>query len=293
MKTTSLLFAFACITSLSFAQNYEVKKGKISLDKNIIATYDGKGSIIRMFDLTISTPTQKPLITIKEKYFNFKNPMRRNGVHWAEITFLDNPEKKMGYHFTDEMHPLERELIGFLFKKDTPPLIQGEALNTQAVDNYIKTNNYDFLADSIYIRKFEKDNREHIMEPLSRDKSQPVKVIFTDKFRDVNSDNEDYTYSYDIFQDGVLLGQVEKTRTQSPNGSSTVFYQVLKRCLTPYTYEGKEMKFGVLAFYQTENPAFDQLLILMTDKSTIKFKTPDQNEAQYQIVNLLVTNGIL
>jgi len=293
MKTTSLLFAFACITSLSFAQKYEVKKGKIALDKNVIATYDGKGSILRMFDLTISTPGLKPLITLKEKYYEFKNPLRRNGDRWIDITFLGNPEKKMGYHFKNDMRLIERDLVGLLFKDGATALIQGEELNAPAVDDYIKTNNFDFVADSIYIRNFEKENREHIIEPLSRDKSLPVKVIFVDKSRDVNSDNEDYTYTYDIFQDDVLLGQVEKTISHPLGGGTKVFYQILKRSLTPYTVDGKQMKFGILAFVQTDSPTFEQELILMTNKNTMKYKTPDHTESQHQIVNLLVTNGIL
>jgi len=40
--------AVALAPSLVFSQNYDVKKGKISLDKTLIAIYDGKGSIFRL-----------------------------------------------------------------------------------------------------------------------------------------------------------------------------------------------------------------------------------------------------
>src|SRR5205814_7943454 len=116
MKTKSVLTAVALLPSLIFAQNYDVKKGKISIDKNIIATYDGKGSIFKLFDLTVSSPNKKPLIKIQEKWLDFKNPLRRDGDRWAEITFLDNPEKKMSYHFVNDARLIERDLIGLLFK---------------------------------------------------------------------------------------------------------------------------------------------------------------------------------
>jgi len=44
-----VLLVVALAPSLAFSQNYDVKKGKISLDKTLIAIYDGKGSIFRLF----------------------------------------------------------------------------------------------------------------------------------------------------------------------------------------------------------------------------------------------------
>ncbi|OQP60382.1 hypothetical protein A3860_33935 [Niastella vici] len=215
LKSKTFLVAIAAIPSLTFAQNYDVKKGKVSIDKNIIATYDGKGGLLRFFDLTVSTPAQKPLISIKEKWCEFKNPLRKDAVRWAEITFLDNPEKKMNFHFPYNNRPLERDLVGYLFKDSTPSLIQGEALNVQAVEEFIKKNNFDFIDDSLYVRKFEKENKDRIMEPLERDKKQPLNLKVDSKGSEIILGNMQYTTVYNIFQDNVLVGQVEKKLTGS------------------------------------------------------------------------------
>ena len=293
LKIKSALFAITFIPSMIYAQNYDVKKGKISVDKNLIATYDGKGSILRLFDLTISSPSQKPLITIKEKWFDFKNPLRREGVRWAEITFLNNPEKKLNYHFLNDARLVERDLVGLLFKDSTPSLVQGEALNEQVVNDYIKAHNFDFVADSLYIRQFEKDNRDRIMEPLSRDKKQAFSLKLSESSTGLKGGGQEYVSLYDIFQDGVLLGQVEKHVIKTMNFGSKAYYVIWKRTIAPYTFEGKTMKFGILAYIETDSPTFDQELVLMSDKSKLKYKTTDHTNDEYKIVNLLVANGIL
>ncbi|OQP61711.1 hypothetical protein A3860_31085 [Niastella vici] len=293
MKIKSALTAVAFIPSLIFAQNYDVKKGKISVEKNLIATYDGKGSIFKLFDLTVSSPSKKPLIHIQEKWVDFKNPLRRDGDRWAEITFLNDPEKKMNYHFPNDGRLIERDLIGLLFKDGTTSLVQGEALNEQAVNDYIKANNFDFVADSQYIRQFEKDNKDRIMEPLSRNKKVATTLNVVGKSNQTSGRGTEYTVRYDIYQDGVLLGQVEKKTIPSLNFGIKAYYVIWKRVLTPYTFEGKTMKFGILAFLEDGSSEFDNELVLMTDKSIIKFKTSDHTNAEYQIVNLLISKGIL
>lgn len=293
MKTKSILTTALLIPSLIFAQNYDVKKGKISVEKNLIATYDGKGSIFKLFDLTVSSPNKKPLIQIQEKWIDFKNPLRRDGVRWAEITFLDNPEKKLNYHFPKDARFVEKELIGQLFKDGMPSLVQGEGLNEQVVSDFIKTNNFDVVADSLLIRQFEKDNKDRIMEPLARNKKAAVKLELLRTSNEVKPGGTEYTNIFDISQDGVLLGQVEKKTVPSINFGTKAYYVIWKRTVAPYTFEGKTMKSGILAFLETSSSTFDNELVLMTDKSILKFKTSDHANAEYQIVNLLISNGLL
>lgn len=288
LKIKTVLVAIAVMPSFTFAQNYEVKKGKVSIDNNIIATYDGKGGLLRLFDLTVSTPAQKPLISLKEKMFDFKNPLRRGDIRWVEITFLDKPEKKMNFHFPYNNRPLERDLIGLLFKDSTPSIIQGEALNAAVVDEFIKSHNYDFIADSLYIREFEKANLSRIMEPLERDKKQPLTLKVESTGSEIVVGNMVHTTVYNIFQDNVLIGQIVKELT-----GAKAYYLLWKRTLTPYTFEGKQMKFGMLAYMETDNDTFDQEVILMTDKKRLKFKAKDHTAAQYQLADLLLSSGLL
>jgi len=289
-KVKTVLVAIAAIPSLTFAQNYDVKKGKVSIDKNVIATYDGKGGLLRLFDLTVSTPAQKPMFSIKEKFFDYKNPIRKDGVRWAEVTFLDNPEKKTNFPLLGGERLLERDLVGLFFKDSTPCLIQGEALNTQVVDEFIKKNNFDFIADSNYIRQFEKENKERISEPLDRDKKQAISLKVASKSEARLGAQENSTV-YDIFQDNVLIGQVEKQLTTIM--STKAYYVIRKRTLSPYTFDGKQYRFGLLAYLKTDGPTFDQELVLMTDKSILKFKTTNHTGAEYQIIDLLISAGLL
>jgi hypothetical protein len=288
MKLTCLLFAIAWCPSFLFAQKYNIKKGKITADNSLIATYDGKGGLFARFDLTVSSPANKPLITVKEKYFDLENPLRRNCNRWLEITFLDNPEKKATYHFLNENRPLERELVGMLFTNDKPSLIQGEALNQQAVSDYMKENKYDFVADSIYIRQYEKENKERLSAQLSRDKKAPVQL------RDDSKQEGDIetTFSRDVYQDGVLLGRVDKIAGTIPTGGQAIYYIFWKRVLTPYTFEGEKMDVAMLAYLRVPGGTTDASMVLMADKSKSNIKIPDYSKADYQLVNWLITAGV-
>lgn len=284
MNFKCLLIAIAWCPSFLFAQKYNIKKGKITVDNSLIATYDGKGGILSLFNLTISSPGNKPLINIKEKYFDLRNPLRRNDTRWAEITFFDNPEKKARYLFPYNNRYLEKDLVGLLFKNDMTPLVQGEALNEQAVNDFIKAHKYDFVTDSLYIRQFEKENKERILPALSRDKKVPFELKY-----DYKDEKESETsFIHNVFQDGVLLGKVEKIIT-----SGQAYYIFWKRVLTPYNFEGETMDAAMLAFMNAyDSGGIDNELVLMVDKSKYKIKVNDRANAEYQLVNWLITSGV-
>jgi hypothetical protein len=281
-----LLFAIAWCPTFLFAQKYNIKKGKITVDNLLIATYDGKGSIFTLFNLTISSPDKKPLINIKEKYFDLLDPLRRNDTRWAEITFFDNPEKKTGYHFPNNNRYYEKELLGLLFNNDKPCLVQGEAFNEQAVNDFIKAYKYDFVTDSMYIRQFENENKERILPQLSRDKKAPVILEYDYK----HTDESETIIVHNVFQDGVLLGKVEKIL--SPTITGGVYYICWKRVLTPYSFEGETMNSAPLAFVHPYNADFDSDLVLMVDKSKHKLKITDFANAEYLVVNWMITSGV-
>ncbi len=288
MNFKCLLLALAWCPSFVFAQHYTIKKGKITADNSLIATYEGKGGLLALFNVTISSPANKPLINVKERYFDLQNPLRRNTNRWIEVTFLDSPEKKAAYRFPTEYRYLERELLGLLFPNGKPALIQGETLNQQAVSDYLKANTYDFLADSIYIRQYEKENKERVVAELSRDRKMRVEL------RDASKHEEETEtfYSHDVYQDGVLLGSVDKIVGTVPTGGQTTYYIFWKRVLTPYTFEGEKMDVAMLAFMKSPTGSFDPELVLMTDKSKNKVKIPDYSHAEFQLVNWLIAAGV-
>jgi hypothetical protein len=228
------------------------------------------------------------LIHIKEKYIDLQNPLRRNDTRWAEITFFDNPEKKTGYLFPNNTRYYEKELLGLLFKDGMPSLVQGEALNQQAVNDFIKAHNYDFVTDSLYIRQFEKENKERILPPLSRDKNGLVELRYDDKY---NTESETII-THNVFQDGVLLGRVEKIITTTITGSHDIYYIFWKRVLTPYKLEGETMDAAMLAFMRPADGNFDSELVLMVDKSKHKIKLADRSNAESQVVNWMIKWGV-
>jgi hypothetical protein len=285
MNCKCLLFVISLCPSFVFAQQYNIKKGNITVGNSLIATYDGKGGVLSFFNLTISSPGKKPLINIKEKYFDLKNPLRRNDTRWAEITFFDNPEKKAGYLFPFNNRYLEKELLGLLFKDGMPSLVQGEALNEQAVNDFIKAHNYDFVSDSLYIRQFEKENKERILPPLSRDKNGLVELRYDDKY----IGDPETTIIHNVYQDGILLGKVEKIT----GGGQDVYYIFWKRVLTPYKLEGETMDAAMLAFIRPYTDGrFDSELVLMADKSNHKIKIADRFNAESQVVNWMIKWGL-
>lgn len=288
MNLKCLLFAIALCPSFIFAQKYNIKKGKITADNSLIATYDGKGGIFALFNLTISSPANKPLINLKEKYFDLENPLRRNTNRWIEVTFYDNPEKKAAYRFPTEYRYLEKELLGLLFTNNKPSLIQGEAFDQQAVSDYMKANKYDFTADSIYIRQYEKENKERVLAQLGRDKKAPVEVRYDSK----HEDDTETTYTHEVYQDGILLGKVEKVVGTVAAGGQATYYIFWKRVLTPYTFEGEKMDVAMLAFMKAPTGGFDGQLVLMADKSKNKIKITDYSKAEFQLVNWLITAGV-
>jgi hypothetical protein len=288
MDLKCLLFALAWCPTFIFAQEYNIKKGKITAGNSLIATYDGKGGIFALFNLTISSPANKPLINLKEKYFDLENPMRRNCNRWIEITFLDNPEKKAAYHFLNENRYLEKDLLRLLFTNEKPSLVQGEAFNQQAVSDYMKANKYDFVADSIYIRQYEKENKERLLAQLSRDKKTPVELRYDSK----QEGDIETTYTHEVYQDGVLLGKVEKIVGTIETGGQATYYIFWKRVLTPYTFEGEKMDVAMLGYLKAVSGSIEANLVLMADKSKNMIKIPDYSKAEFQLVNWLITAGV-
>lgn len=288
MKLRCLLVALAWCPSFVFAQKYTIKKGKITVDNSLIATYDGKGGLLSLFNLTISSPANKPLINLKERYFDLQNPLRRNMGRWIEVTFLDSPEKKSAYRFPTDYRYLERDLVGFLFPNNKPSLIQGEALNQQAVSDYKKANQYDFVADSIYIRQYEKENKERVVAELSRDKNTRVQLRDESK----HEEETETTYSHDVYQDGALLGHIDKIVGTDPAGGQATYYVCWKRVLTPYTFEGEKMDVAMLAFMKASGSGFDPDVVLMADKSRHKINIPDYSKAEWLLANWLITAGV-
>ncbi|OQP44526.1 hypothetical protein A4H97_09125 [Niastella yeongjuensis] len=288
MNPKCLLFAIASCPLLLSAQQYNIKKGKITADNSLIATYEGKGGLLSLFNVTISSPANKPLINVKERYFDLENPLRRNVSRWIEVKFFDNPEKKAAYRFPTEYRYLERELLALLFPNNKPALIQGEAFNQQAVSDYMKANTYDFTADSIYIRQYEKENKERIVAQLSRDKTTPFELRFDYK----REEDTETIYTHEVYQDGILLGRVEKIVGTIRGGGQATYYVFWKRVLTPYTFEGQKMDDAMLAFMKVTGGSFDPELVLMADKSRHKIKIPDYAKAEWQLVNWLITTNV-
>lgn len=287
MNLKCLLFALTLYPSFIFAQKYTIKKGKITADNSLIATYDGKGGIFALYNLTISSPANKPLINLREKYFDLENPLRRNMNRWIEVTFFDNPEKKAAYRFPTEYRLLEKELLGLLFTNNKPSLIQGEAFDQQAVSDFMKANKYDFTADSIYIRQYEKENKERVVAQLSRDKKAPVEVRYESK----HEDETETSYTHEVYQDGILLGNVEKIVGTVAAGGQATYYIFWKRVLTPYTFEGEKMDVAMLAYMKAPSGP-DGELVLMADKSRNKIKIADYSKAEYQLATWLISAGV-
>jgi hypothetical protein len=278
--------ALLSIFTLS-AQKYSIKKGKISADDVVIARYDGKGGVFKKLTIKINSVDDQPLLHIEEDRYDFKNPILRGGRIYVTFTQPSNPDKKLYYRLKDAM--LEKELLNHIFKDGAPSIIKDNKLNEEELVKFVGTTPYDPVADSLSIRKMEEENKARIAKLIPRDKTKPVELKPVGS-KDKTGISE--TFLYDIYQAQLLIGRVEKRVTQGM--STRVDYSVWMKS-EPFEFDGVKYNFSPVAYLDDASPTFDNEIIMLKDKSEVKFKTPGNayQSAEYSFVNWLISSSNL
>jgi hypothetical protein len=275
-------------TTICFGQEkFKIKKGKIYNGDTHIASYDGKGGLLRLFNITVSGTDDKPLITMQEAIYDFDIPWE---IHrrWMTLEFPGVPGKKMKLR-VDPAERTENRIMKLLLNDSLPFLIKENKIDESALDQWMTQKNYDFNADSLYTRKMQNEIIDAMKENLVRDKAQPLQVIKV-------SENQADPYSatitkFDIKQGGVTLGRIVKTRNVSAMAMRpSLKYEIWKNVAKPYTVgNGKEsLSVAMLAKYE-----YDKGTYLVPAGKMVEVKLPTPDASEYTLADWLVKSGHL
>lgn len=287
MKTLlwiSLQFLFAFTLN---AQKYSFKKGKITADAVVIAKYDSKGGVFKKLTIKFASTDDQQILYMEGQRYDFDNPFLPDGVAYLNFSQPSNPGKTIQYKLPRVMN--EKEILMHLFKDGSTSFIKDNKVDEEEFSKFVGATPYNFTTDSLAVRKMEEENKARIAKLIPRDKSKPIELKKVD-IKDKNAVSE--TIVFDIYQAQLIIGRLEKRITQGM--SQKVDYSVWIKS-EPFVYEGKQYNYSPVAYFENASDTFDNEVIMMKDKSEVKFKTPGSmyQSAEYPFVNWLISSGNL
>lgn len=278
-----------CASVTSFAQKkLTCKKGSVKQNDQLIAQYDGVGSMFKMVKLGVFAPGSKDtLFSITEENFDPKNPLFPDLEVVYKVEFKNNSQSPFYVHDpkNTSVRYMERDVMEMVFNDSVPPMISEGKLDEAAVEAFRTKYAYNYAET----RKFIKDVEDSIaimnQTEIVRDRSKPI------SFKIVNDNSNQFEVNQvsEIYQDGVLLGRMVKK--VSPGQFSKASYTFWKK-ITPVTINGIDMKHTPVAYCITGSTPFDIPIISVIGKNEYKIKGT-YNALEIQIVNVLVQNKLL
>jgi hypothetical protein len=219
--------------------------------------------------------------------YDFDNPLLPDGRAYLTFTQPSNPGKAVQYRLPRTMN--EKEVLMHMFNDGVPSLIKDNKLNEAEFTKFIGAVPYEFTADSLAVRKMEEENKARIAKLIPRDKTKPLELRKVE-VKEKNAVSE--TIVFDIYQAQLLIGRLEKRITQGM--SQRVDYSVWIKS-DPFVFDGKQYSFSPVAYFENASDTFDNEIIMMKDKSEVKFKTPGSlyQSAENSFVNWLISSGNL
>jgi hypothetical protein len=287
MKATFLLLGI-CLSLAGTAQKkVTVKKGDIKLEGQLIAEYDGVGSMFKLVKQGVFAPGSKDtLISVTEENWDPKNPLWpgsevvyklefRNG---AKPFYVSNTKYK-GVRF------LERDAMQMVFNDSVPQLVAGGKLDEEAIEKFRTSYAYDIEKVQKFVKEVEDSIAIINAVEIARDLTRPVifKVV-TD-----NSNQYEVSKIMDIYQGDVHIGRLIKK--VSPGTFSKATYTFWKK-IEPITINGIDFKWSPVAYCITDNTPFDIPMIAVIGKKEFKLKG-NYAAIELPLANILVTNKLL
>lgn len=285
-----LLLTLLCSGLVASAQKkVACKKGDIKADGQVIAQYDGVGSMFKEVKLGVFPAGSKDtIIRVTEVAFDPKNPLfpDREVVYKVEFKnstaspfYVCNPRRK-GTRF------MERDVMEMVFNDSVPVLIAQNKLDEAAVEQFRSRYAYHFDEVIKFIKGVEDTLATLNSIAIERDLSKPTSLkIISDK-----SDQFETNQVFEIYQAGVLLGKVHKTVTGGTFAKAT--YTFWKK-VPPAVVDGIDLKgFSPVATCSTGSTVFDIPVVAVVGKNEYKIKGAF-NALESQIINVLVSNKLL
>lgn len=286
----AFLFLALCLTVMTTMAQKKItcKKGDVKQDGQVIAEYDGVGSIFKMVRLGVFAPGSKDtLISISEENFDPKNPLFPDLEVAYKVEFKNTTQQPFYVHNpkNPNVRYMERDAMEMIFNDTVPAMISNAKLDLDAVEKFRSTYAYDLGKVKDFVKAVEDSIAIINKIEIARDRAKPVTLkIFAD-----NSNQFETNQVFDIYQDNVVIGRVVKKVTVGsfPKASYTFWKHI-----TPITINGIDMKHSPVAYCSSGATSFDIPVTAVIGKTEYKIKGAF-NALETAIANLLVQQKLL
>ncbi len=296
MKTILSIFCLCVPILLSAQKQIKVKKGKVYNGEQVIAEYDGKGGAFRSGSYKLTAPGDtSTLMSFKEINYEANNPMYPPAYNLYEIEFSSHPDRKFYYlpqprvfkilariDTLWDTRKLGNDLIECFFNDTTDLLVKDKAVAKSTVESVMAKLGFDYESMLKDRKAAEEAIGTLLKTEISRDKTKPIQLTEV-------QDAGKYGSTFNIFQDGKLIGQLSKFV------GNRVDYEIWKAAPNGTVIAGKPMAFLPVAQILNATTSMDKLYDLtdVISKKKIRFTTVNITAAEYDIINLLIKNGNL
>lgn len=273
----------------SMAQNQiTCKKGSVKQQDRLIAEYDGKGGMFKLMKLGVFAPgTKDTLIKVSEEVYDPQNPLfpESSVVYKVEFNNTSLPAFYVRNAKQPSVRNMERDVIAMIFNDTVPVLMADNKLNEDAVTKFRSQYSYDFDGSKAFIKHVEDSIAVLNQAAIVRDVKKPV------SFKQVNHSvlGPDYSQTFEIYQDGVLLGRLLKKVSHGVSHKAN--YTFWKK-IEPATISGIDMSHSPVAYCITGPSVFDIPVVAVVGKKEYKVKG-NYEALDNLIVNMLIENKLL
>ncbi len=292
-----LFVPLVAISSFAFSQkSVVVKGGKIKVNDAVTAEFDGKGGMLKTYRLGVFAPGSKDSIfTVYEELYNANYPLFDN-LRLYKLTFSDVGKTSFYIKKKDNGWTAEKGVMEQVFNDTLPRLIKDGKLDTDSLNAFKAKVSFDLDAYKTYLKTTQDSVGAEVKNTvIKRDSQKPfVFKPVKDKLMNNNKPHfNDAELVYDIYQDNVLLGRLEKvTHTTITSTSYYTYYKYIGI----KTVNGMRMLYAPVAVCVNEegfsgNKPVDVLLV--NDGQTFSLRREPNNVMDLPILESLFAKGYL
>lgn len=286
----AFVYMLALSATLSYGQDYDLKKDVILFDNVPYAKYSGKIGMLKGTNVMVSSLNGDSLIAIKQWKYPSGNPMF-SYLDGYEIRFVGSGKKVIR---SCEMTLTKEQLVNFIFNGRN---YAGKWEDT-FTQKLIVNNSVDPAAEAAFLEKFdnakaialgneyEQKEREILVDllPIQRDKTMPLQIK---SIGESTSPMGIVTESYEVYQ-GQFLGKIikEHKTTGSQKYTYTFKYPFNKK----FNVGGVEFDEVVIATATVDS--WPKIYVSVDGKSK-NLDIPNPASAEWMLTEYLINNGKL
>lgn len=301
MKMIVLISALLLTSGAMAQKSVVVKKGKIKVGDEEIATYDGKGgNAFRMGNLDIILPgSDTPSIKLKEDVYYYENPLfEKNSAWFYEITCAGGQhffyraapytKKVFGNEVTIYPRKTGNDIIEEMFNDTTPLFITDKKLNSENIARFIATRSYPQEALLAHAKAVEDSIAQVIANTPARNKQAIISLV--DETPRETYDGKGKWFA--IYQDNQMIG-----RAYRYSGNATEIH-IWKKGPAGYSIMGNNS--GCVPVLYTEklelsnyNFSKEFKVTQVAGKKPFVFKSISLDNVLYDLANAAIAAGLL